>query len=568
MGNAHLARSVLKGIQNGFDPHIDTTQGSVTSATRNHPTSPKAKLHIIKDLLRGLDLGFLLGPISVHDPRAQSIIWSPVGTVPKDIDKLRLIHDLSHRASGTSVNDLIDSKYTYVSYIQTREVVQFIDSLGPGALFWIADMQDAYRRVPIIPRQRRFLGIQWENMFVISACLPFGLSASCQIYSTFAEGIRQIAINTNPGLFLFHQRQMLFNYLDDFFGQHPDLKIAAQQFQAFLALIAELGIPTQDRKCHKPATQQIILGFLYSSVTRIISIPQRKIKIILRRLDRLIQLSTGKVSRREIATVVGVLMWAAQVIFPAKAMLRRLQYFVDKTKWGWDQRQIQLNNSVRCDLVWWKTIIQSSHNGISFDYILKTPKDADIHIWTDAAGTDFRGCGGYSTLLDFYQIRWDKIPLSNKSRQLLQEDIVYKEFLALVVTVLLWGHKFTNKAVTFHCDNKSVVGIVTAKNCDYARHDLMDLMRVLAETAFKHRFWFWIDHVPGKQNIEADRLSRWQSQPFQRLYSQPARTTPELSPFFAKQPSFSESSVLCEWDAYSSVNMLISLLSVFRYKLN
>ena len=395
------------------------------------------------------------------------------------------------------------------------------------------------------------------------------LSASCQIYSTFAEGIRQIVIHNHEDLFLLKLAELLFNYLDDFFGGHPDPRVAQQQFRVFLKIIEELGIPTQPRKCHAPATMQVILGFLYDSILQRISIPAKKVQVILDRIDHLLHhlRSQHKISRRELARVTGVLMWASQVIFPAKAMLRRLQFYVDQDKFDWDTRWIRLPVSVQCDLIWWKHIIQSAYNGISFRYLLQTPQDADIHIWSDAADTDYLGCGAYSTYLDFYQLRWSDLKLTRKSQQLLQQDIVYKEFVALVLAVLLWGHKFTNRSVTFHCDNKAVVGIVIAKNCSYSRLDLMDLMRLLAETAFHHRFWFWIEHIDGTKNIEADKLSRFKRQPFKRLYQASFHKEPSLQPFFAKQPHFSSANRFTNWNATKSISQILNMLSVFRYSI-
>ena len=564
--NTTLASKVLHGIRHGFDAHINSATTTLQSAKRNHATSLAGRLHILTDILRGIDTGFLLGP---YDPKdVPDVIWSPLGTVPKDITKFRMIHDLSFRGNGTdSVNSLIDSQYTYVSYIQTRAVVQFIDSLGTNALFWVADMQDAYRRVPIRPQDRRFLGMKWEGKIITCASLPFGLSTSCAIYTCFAEAVRQLTIHSHKNLFLSNGQELLFNYLDDFFGGHSSPTIAHQQFKAFLPLLNDLGIPTQPWKCQSPNTIQKILGFLYNSRTRMISIPPAKVHIIISRINHLLELAKTKVSRRQIAKVSGVLMWVSQVIFPAKAMLRRIQYYVDCTKYGWDIRHIRLPATIKADLVWWKRILASTANGISFDYILKSPQDANIHIWTDAAGTDFLGCGGLSSTGHYFQLQWSTFRLSAAAIHLLQSDIVYKEFFAIVLAALLWAPLFTNKSVTFHCDNQGVVDIISAKNCAYHRTDLMDLMRILAETAILNRFWFWANHISGSDNIEADNLSRFKASPFARLDKPSSHTIPSLAPLFHSNPQFSSATLspVSPSAIVSHVRFLLRLLSTVEY---
>ena len=66
----------------------------------------------------------------------------------------------------------------------------------------------------------------------------------------------------------------------------------------------------------------------------------------------------------------------------------------------------------------------------------------------------------------------------------------------------------------------------------------MSLIRYFISIMFDHRIKFWINHIPGIHNIEADNLSRFRPQPLKRLYTFPKdqytlpffRTNPNLTP--------------------------------------
>lgn len=65
-----------------------------------------------------------------------------------------------------------------------------------------------------------------------------------------------------------------------------------------------------------------------------------------------------------------------------------------------------------------------------------------------------------------------------------------------------------NHSVLFLTDNQAVVDVInkqSAKNCH-----LMRLLRRLVVTALKFNVYFKSKHIPGKTNVIADKLSRFQ----------------------------------------------------------
>ena len=82
----------------------------------------------------------------------EQVHCSPFGVIPKkEVGKWRLIMDLSH-PEGASINDGIDKALASISYVSVDNVAEVVLKLGPGAFMGKCDVQNAYRNVPIHPR--------------------------------------------------------------------------------------------------------------------------------------------------------------------------------------------------------------------------------------------------------------------------------------------------------------------------------------------------------------------------------------------------------------------------------
>ena len=84
----------------------------------------------------------------------------------------------------------------------------------------------------------------------------------------------------------------------------------------------------------------------------------------------------------------------------------------------------------------------------------------------------------------------------------------------IVVSALLWSHKWVGKRILIHVDNAAVCAIIFKGR---SRSTLfMNLMRILTWLAFTNNFIVHAVHVPTKKNI-VDSLSRLKYQAFRRL---------------------------------------------------
>ena len=62
-------------------------------------------------------------------------------------------------------------------------------SLGKGSLLAKIDIKSAYHLIPISPRDRLCLGMQWNNAVYVDGMLPFGLRSAPKIFNALADGL-------------------------------------------------------------------------------------------------------------------------------------------------------------------------------------------------------------------------------------------------------------------------------------------------------------------------------------------------------------------------------------------
>ena len=476
------------------------------------------------------------GPFDPNSDDAKETTLSPLQSVPRpDGGKERIIHNLSkNKHLGLSVNSFIAEKDKYVQYSSIRDIVSLLQFIGPMGYICVWDMFEAYRQVKIEPKYRRFMGFKWYGKVYRYAALPFGLASAPKLYSEFAELIRIITIASDPDLWSIQEYELLYNYLDDFWSAHKDLLSAWKQFVSFLDILGQLGIPTQWRKVKFPTKIAKILGFIFNIEMQIFYVPYDKVVKICIIIDKL--LDSTFATKKEIASIKGKLSWCTQVIRPTKAFLRGFDEIIARPI-DW-HRNIRLSAEIKADLSFFKNAIQSAHNAISFEYFLRNPNQGEIHVWTDAAIKQGTGIGGFASSGHYFQVAWDKLKMDWPWPR---NDSSGPELLAVVMFGVFIASLHPNSSILFHCDNIAVVPIINNEVCSLRKKSHMALVRYFVAQMFELRMKFWVEHIPGEMNIEADSLSRFKNQPFQRLYKKPYPSDEWITPFYSKNPQFSDS---------------------------
>ena len=74
---------------------------------------------------------------------------------------------------------------------------------------------------------------------------------------------------------------------------------------------------------------------------------------------------------------------------------------------------------------------------------------------------------------------------------------------------------FKGKSVRFWCDNEAVVYMLIKMRSSLRRPDLQIVINDICECLIDNDINLRIEHIPGKENTTADRLSRYKSDPIQ-----------------------------------------------------
>jgi hypothetical protein len=153
-------------------------------------------------------------------------------------------------------------------------------------------------------------------------------------------------------------------------------------------------------------------------------------------------------------------------------------------------------------LIWWQSLLNKGVKPMPLRYVLSIYNRStfDISISTDASGKI--GIGGCCEIGAFaYDFKDMHKPIQDQS-------INFKEMLAVLVAIKIFGPQLRNKSVKIMCDNLPVVCILSRKGCKFKEKKLMHLVRMICALTILHEFVWYIEHVAGVDNVLADRIFR------------------------------------------------------------
>ena len=166
-----FANYILDGIHRGFRIGFDRSHSLVSANSNLHCNNPD----IVSD--------YLAREVALHrmwkcpmGVRPKGVHISPLGLIPKKNKpgKWRMIVDLSS-PWGSSINDGISSDVASLQYTSIDDLAALVVSEGKGSYLVKADIQEAYRMVPVHPEDQHLLGVEWNGAVFIDKVLPFGL---------------------------------------------------------------------------------------------------------------------------------------------------------------------------------------------------------------------------------------------------------------------------------------------------------------------------------------------------------------------------------------------------------
>ena len=453
----YLRRGLAQGFKIGFDcSHpLGQSEDNYVSATRR-PT------HYIEGEVAAGRLRLVHPSTKVHT--------SPVGLVPKDHmpDRFRLIINLS-APEGASVNDGIADSLTSLQYSHVADAVVLIKSAGAGALMAKLDLKSAYCHVPVHSDDQALLAVRCQGHTIWSLLSTKNLY-SIGRWAGLGEGISSF-----------------IHYLDDFFFCAPALSQECHRALSLAVHLCEsLGFPVSPDKVVGPSTIITFLGIELDSVAMVPPVKVDHLKLTLASW-RVRHAAT----KRQLQSIIGQLADASAVVPQGQSFLRALIETMKISKLP--DHFVWLNLECRADLIWWSEFIQR-WSGVAFF----PGRSVRKVVTSDASGS--WDCGAYvedGGVVEWLQLAW---PPSWQNA-----NIAAKELLPIVLSLALWGSRWSGSRVLFRTDNQVVVVALTFSAHDPTMSHLLQCLFFLeAHFDVKHK----VVHLPGRDNALADAISR------------------------------------------------------------
>ena len=430
----------------------------------------------------------------------ENFIQSPIGLVPKDKNKTRLIFHLSFpRKTGKSVNENTPEYLSKVKYKDFDMAVKICLRKGSKRLFGgKSDMTSAFRHCPINKKYWKYLVMKAQSpidnewYYFVDKCLPFGASISCAVFQAFSDAISHIVKVKSGG-------QDNVNYLDDFLFIAILKRMCNWQLDLFLQTCQEVRFPVSLEKTFRAQRRIVFLGLLLDLLHGRVCIPVEKLQRARDAIQKMLSNKKNKTTLRELQQLCGFLNFLSKAIIPGRTFTRRLYAYGD----GYlkPHHHLPVNKEMKMDLRLWEKFLESEENYsrpfFEFDNcVTYTPVD----FFTDASRNQLLGCGGVCDQ-EWFILQWNEKFIERE-----QPSIAYLELYALTVGIINWIGKYRNRKVCIFCDNQSVINMVNkmtskCRNC-------MVLIRMIVLLSLQNNVKIKVLYIESKRNTLADLLSR------------------------------------------------------------
>ena len=437
----------------------------------------------------------------------RNYIQSPIGLVPKDGNKTRLIFHLSYpRGTDKSVNANTPEELSEVHYQQFEDAVRLCLVAGRSCFGAKSDLSSAFRHLAIHKKFWKYLVLKAKDpetnkwFYFIDKCLPFGASISCALFQSFSDALSHI-IMVKSGF-------CNINYLDDFFFVAAIQWACDGQVRLFLQVCERIAFPVSLEKTVWGGMLITFLGLLLDTANQAIRIPVDKITRAIDMINYFLNKPSKRITLRELQSLCGFLNFLCKAIVPGRVFVRRLYSHGGHLKKP--GHHLPVTKEMRLDLSAWLMFLQTpcAYSRPFFDFQQGGNTSEKIELATDASANPELGAGGvcYDR---WFILQWDEeFIIDNKP------SINYLELYAVTVAVYNWIHLFANRRVTLFCDNMSAVWMLNTtsskcKNC-------MVLLRLIVLQCMTHNVRLSATYVSSKDNLYPDLLSRMRYREFRK----------------------------------------------------
>lgn len=531
------------------------------SCHRNPPLEPAARTKFGKKVLKWLDKQHVLGPFPKDHPfvtaNSDRLRINPVFTVWKPDSDVRPVINYSKKLDdgGPSLNCRIkEGPKATVEYLRHRELIatiQLVLLIYGSCWLWAMDLDEGYYNCRVIPEQMWLLAFEFAGFIFIPMVLAMGLSSAPLIFTIFMGFVIMAMRLADPSLTYVEVATELVDrqlwqtdsgliysedgttvkvpiisfYLDDIFGMAPKSWVH-RQFHLAKRTLAKLTLSAKAAKDRIPALIQIFLGVEYDVNNRCCRVPEEKARRYMEFADTI--LAQKSVTKQTLFSLTGKARHMAAYCKVISAFARGVEIHGHHDRKGqqiaW-KHHINVCGALRADIKMLKATMKFAiHHDLPWTHIVYPAAQTEMDIFCDAAGTH-GGIGGFTKEAEssYFQVQWDQKELSKHC------DIMWKEMVALLVAIQCNHRQLQGRHIGFYTDNKPVCDMLIRGAAPLHRPDLQRLVRDIFIMCIISKIEPWWAHIAGDDNITADLLSRFKSDPFGNDPSHNCQPTIELN---------------------------------------
>ncbi len=357
------------------------------------------------------------------------------------------------------------------------------------------DLTSAYQHVAVSPASRRLLGFRALGRRFRFRALPFGLNSAPAMFTRLLRPVQA---------FLHARGICMVRYLDDFFLWAMSSDLCGRQSAYAVALLEHLGfLVNYDKSELVPSQTCDFIGFTWRSTSASLHVQAPKITGIRRQALQILRADrSGQLTVRRLASLVG----KATAMLPAlreanfrRHALQRCVVYGLKTGGSWDAL-VHLSRSACRDARWWARLTQASA-ALGLPWRSPRPRRS---MTVDASGVGWGGWMTSGSTVATTRAEW--------SARLRTQSFSSnrRETLACVLAFFTFRSRGLipdSSTLLIRSDNSTAVSAI--RRAGSRSPAIGKLIEPLLRSAARHSIVLSAEHVPGTDNILADRLSRW-----------------------------------------------------------
>lgn len=423
-------------------------------------------------LLQELDSLMLKGAIEeIPHTHPSEGIYSHLFLAPKKMGKWRPILNLKGLNSK-----LIKRKFR----METLKSV--IANVKRSDWLIAIDLKDAYFHVPIRESHRKFLRFACQNRRFQYKVMPFGLSPAPRVFTKILAPIAE---------FLHVREIRIFPYIDDILIMAENRQLAENQKNMAIQLLVSLGwIINQDKSQLTPSQSMVFIGAHLKTELGVAVLPKERVQALISLVSKI--RNQAWVTARRFLEMLGLMASTTFVVENALLFMRPLQLYL-LAHWRPSthlyEASIPIKKPLREHLKWWCQYTNLT-KGIPFQQLLP-----QVTLTTDASLI------GWGAVLNDQKVSG----IWKTEQKALHINAL--EMLAVLNAIKHWITILTNKVIRVETDSTTVVSYIKRQGGTHSPALCFQSWELL-NYCINHNITLRPVHVPGKQNFEADALSR------------------------------------------------------------